>query len=320
MALESDLLARIVERLDWQDRLAEKEPDLLWHYTSVNGFQNIVRGKVYLSCLDRMNDSREGKWLSSHLRDMVFPLNTSVVSAMFSPPYGRDPVGTTFAFSLSQESDLLSQWRAYANGGRGLAIGFDGTKLRAASRPITQWESMCYESEDNRTTFCQVEYLETAAMRDIASQIVELVSSAQIEAEEEWNSRHAPNSSYRGLVGRAFSGLGRNIGRIIRHLDPMFKNAAFKEESEWRILLYEGTKQVHEGTNLAHKDLCYTFTEDDITRHHALDISGSIKQIKIGPLCRADETAIDIFLKSVGMRLDPGSITKSSATLQATRR
>jgi hypothetical protein len=61
----------IVTTLGLQQRLATPPSTgrLLWHYTTINGFKNIIKGKVHLNPLDRMNDcERVSGYLLIYLR------------------------------------------------------------------------------------------------------------------------------------------------------------------------------------------------------------------------------------------------------------
>ena len=55
---------------------------------------------------------------------------------------GHSPLLHTFVFSLSSQSDLLSQWRAYANGGRGVAIGFDVSEMTETVKCWRHWDKL----------------------------------------------------------------------------------------------------------------------------------------------------------------------------------
>jgi hypothetical protein len=316
-----DWLASVVEKLGWQERLVElpRPGRLLWHYTTINGFQNIVRGKgdrdaggarlgvsrkIHLNPLDRMNDSQEGKWLSSHLG-----ASQDWQDIRFSYAFRSPPISGTFAFSLSEERDLLSQW-GYADGGRGIAIGFDPALLRDACQPISQWNELA--SGSSLSIFCKVEYRTSLQMHAIAKEIVD--STRLVEGE--MNTFYA-NPDLDGWTmyarGKRYSQIFNMLKGMIDVIGPMFKNCAFHQEKEWRIIYLEGLPNLPTNT----LELGYKYTENDIVRHYVLDIKDSIKALTIGPLCIADRRTIQVFLESVGLKIDLADITKSDATLQA---
>ena len=102
-------------------------PDLIYHYTSVEGFFGIVQsGQLWLSDYSYLNDTRE----LSHGADLVAEAATELL-ANESWPQAADllrqwitelqsPVHRVCVASFSGSGDSLSQWRAYGH----IAIGF----------------------------------------------------------------------------------------------------------------------------------------------------------------------------------------------------
>ena len=137
-----DLVDKAVTRLGWQSRLTARPDDLLWHYTSLDSLKKIAESRtVKATELEKMNDSMEGKWLyhqlirSRALSDERFMQYLKGLWRPDPPASTYDPYGRThtFAFCLSKGRDRLSQWRAYANFGQGVAIGFDANLLASAN-------------------------------------------------------------------------------------------------------------------------------------------------------------------------------------------
>ena len=103
-----------------------KMPNILYHYCSNSSFINIIlSGVIWLSDLSLSNDTEEGRWgigmtekyISQHKRDPEsFRSFLNYVSTRERNQFG---------FCLSEEGDLLSQWRAYGEDGAGLSVGFD---------------------------------------------------------------------------------------------------------------------------------------------------------------------------------------------------
>ena len=284
-------------------RLADPLPpgEYLWHYTSLRTFQRIIEsGTFHLNRLDRMNNSQEGQWLSSHLDRTLDPARYSPPEASPLDPrrisYPRDG---TFAFSFSRERDLLSQWVSYANGGRGIAIGFDPTSLRDVCQPITTWKDLagCYTPH---TIFCELKYSTSSEMEAIALQLAERIRTTA-------NDQHLPGA-------RRYNYLGKSIGQVIRHLNPIFKNKAFEQEREWRIIFFEGDAYPDRTTSKF--GFNYKVTESDIVRHYEMRFNNSIKKIMIGPLCRAN-LEVEPFLRMNGVMLTGHDIGRSEATLVA---
>lgn len=119
--------------------------ELIWHYTSLAVFQKVIEtigksekedsSKHFIRAypLDQMNDHREGRWLSSYVaeqfREQAWMMQLILEHSKVNPYY---------ATCFSSDGDLLSQWRAYADGSRGVAIGFKPSELLTATR---HWQS-----------------------------------------------------------------------------------------------------------------------------------------------------------------------------------
>ncbi|MEG3620339.1 DUF2971 domain-containing protein [Magnetovibrio sp. PR-2] len=109
------------------------EQNILWHYCSNTAFKSIVETQeLLLNEISESNDYMEGKWLLEHvLRDALLECGISSLDAseFLKKIYSIKERYNAFAFCLSEEPDLLSQWRGYADDGHGVAIGFNKTFL-----------------------------------------------------------------------------------------------------------------------------------------------------------------------------------------------
>lgn len=104
----------------------------LFHYTSLDTFLAICQSKTIRFCeLSKSNDSMEGRFvveaLESYMHHIKVPshINACVVEVLnrFIDMYAY------YGICLTSEADDLAQWRAYGNGGRGVAIGFNTDEL-----------------------------------------------------------------------------------------------------------------------------------------------------------------------------------------------
>jgi Protein of unknown function (DUF2971) len=107
---------------------------LLYHYCTNSTFLSILRGRtVRLSLLELSNDSHEGLHALA-VADRLFP------SRSLSKNTFRDDLEhgisqlAVLGFCLSEDGDLLSQWRGYADDAQGIAIGFDHDELQLAAK------------------------------------------------------------------------------------------------------------------------------------------------------------------------------------------
>lgn len=104
---------------------------ILYHYTSNQNFVSIIESKkLRLSALHLSNDSSEGKYFFELLKNKLFDeLNYEGLADYehHVRNYCEDEGAVGFCFS--EDGDLLSQWRAYADDACGVSIGFDKSKL-----------------------------------------------------------------------------------------------------------------------------------------------------------------------------------------------
>jgi hypothetical protein len=120
------------------------QPDLIYHYTSVEGLFGVVQsGQLWLSDYSYLNDTRE----LSHGADLIGEVAAEFLSSE-SRPQAADllqhwvkdlqaPVHRVCVASFSAAGDSLSQWRAYGP----IAIGFEPRDIslhayRANLRPV----------------------------------------------------------------------------------------------------------------------------------------------------------------------------------------
>ena len=115
-------------------------PEALYHYCSTSTFHAVVESKTLrLSSLSLSNDTMEGKLVSRTVSrlaakesmDAAKTLQLQQMLELF------DDIFDGLGFCLSEERDLLSQWRGYAEDGSGVCIGFSKEYLDwlAGNRP-----------------------------------------------------------------------------------------------------------------------------------------------------------------------------------------
>jgi hypothetical protein len=104
-------------------------PDVLYHYCGVVGLKGIIEGSaIWLSDVRYCNDYMEHNWLKEKYDCEIDCLRYQQPSSFHdalaaeAANYGEH---LAFVACFSTESDVLSQWRAYADDGAGFAIGFN---------------------------------------------------------------------------------------------------------------------------------------------------------------------------------------------------
>ena len=253
-----------------------------YYYCSVNTFFNIFRNReIYLSDPLKMNDRFEIIWYLNKLND---DLNTreGTDESIYERMVQRSGINFTFEELLdcietsgqrsvyiscfSQKKDILSQWRAYADDGKGLSIGFDLDKLVVADN---------FFIEEIKYTDKIVEQEIENDVEIVADTINTVISENKIKRKDE--------------KIRVF--LHELIPELVK-----YKNPAFKEEKEVRLiycddLKFEKILQEHHAlqNELNTKPLEHDFrviNNSDITEFVRLEFKPEcISEICIGPKC-----------------------------------
>ena len=110
--------------------------DTLYHYCSNSKFTSIVKSKaIWLSSLSLTNDSMEGKLVTELLVDIAKNdgLDSKHIDRIKNSVDNLNKILDGLGFCLSEERDLLSQWRGYADDAYGVSIGFSKEYLEDLS-------------------------------------------------------------------------------------------------------------------------------------------------------------------------------------------
>jgi hypothetical protein len=119
---------------------ATPPPPIIYHYTDDIGLKGILQnGHLWLTDVFDLNDPSELKhgiglskayfselWGGEMILDEFSDTFAKIVND------GIENIANFFVCSFSREKDDLGQWRAYADDGRGYAIGFNAHSLEQA--------------------------------------------------------------------------------------------------------------------------------------------------------------------------------------------
>jgi hypothetical protein len=156
-----------------------KPDEIVYHYCSLDTFVKIVTGKkLWLSNVFCMNDYEEHRWFRRLVRTVEKEMvNAGEVSQdelrkglirgdsildiedeRFSD--GLNTWKQVYCVSFSKTGDSLSQWRAYGDGGQGVAIGFRREYLEEITQKWspgdTQVVDVLYDDQSQREAARQV--------------------------------------------------------------------------------------------------------------------------------------------------------------------
>jgi len=273
----------------------------IYHYTSLDAFVSILKNKkLWLSGSQNLNDHQEMEWGLGKIRDSLkrrrTPQNDNHVNDLWKlleayiPPY-------VCSFSMDG-GDQLSQWRAYACDGTGVAIGFNLNSL-----PVTS--TLPYQSDALEHCITTFDVIYQNNMQD--ERIDKAVDRLMTYVSNQNNNHDI------GVIDRAASHL--------YGLAAVFKNPAFEEEREWRI--------VHTPTITSDRDTNKVNVKNGISDMHHRVSNGRlityfeyglttttceqpIAELVLGPKCAISEHDLKTFLSACGYQRV--SYRKSSAT------
>jgi hypothetical protein len=214
------------------------DDDLLYHYTSAAGLIGLLgtptsAATMWLTQIQYMNDEAEFYHAYELARGEIIRLRTEcpnvrrVIAGMWGIPHDihgtLEPVRETilhryFTFSLSEEPDLLSQWRGYAPDG-GYSVGFkvgDLKKLAAAHR--FQFQRCIYDDNEKKGEIAtKMREIEAAFQQGEADYTIGSISSMPEGQQAEGTAR-------------------ARVQMAVNRVSSYFKHQSFQEEREWRIV------------------------------------------------------------------------------------
>lgn len=281
--------------------------DTLYHYCSAQTFVSLLSSNsLWLSSLSLSNDTLEGRLMYRVFERMAGKngLGVEAVRALSQEVQPMEQTRDGLGLCLSEREDLLSQWRGYADDGRGFSIGFSRAYLEALG-------ARRLEKGDMSFTLQKVLYLEDEqeALLDSAFRTLQedlrVATSERTDAERDNDDVSVRESARRT---RARIKISTDVLKLSGHLYAM-KIEAFKEEVEWRL--------VHILASRAGQDIHYRSSRDRILPYlivelEKLDGLAPIDRVRIGPKNITSEQTIRSCLARYGF--DGVSVERSSAT------
>lgn len=216
----------------------------LFHYCSNETFVSLVKAKtIWLSSLTLSNDTMEGRLVNATLmrvaeRDKLDLQSRERLreSLEFTERF-FDGLG----FCLSEQADLLSQWRGYADDGRGVSIGFDLGYLKELAKA---------SSTSNPPGFAihRVEYepdRQEALIRPTYEELRSLIATGAFRKKGLRSLLDTRTQEQIVEEDLAISQAHKSLILKLLELLPMLfalKTPAFREEAEWRLVSMLGNR------------------------------------------------------------------------------
>jgi hypothetical protein len=262
-------------------------PQTLYHYCGVDGFCGIMKSReIWLSSAAFTNDYVEHNWLLNKARQRVQQLiDSSDEYKYLRRVWGIIHASGPHLCCFSSNGDLLSQWRAYSDDGAGFAIGFSYEAIAAATEALAKRLSFL--------ALGRVDYNELSQDAFLERYLGELKKSPVDDVGTEAFS-DAVTASLNIWMKAAF-----------------FKNPAFAEEAEWRIVLEPQVGGAAAGIDPSFcghgtSDVRFRVSGNRIVPYFAFPFSvDTVKEIILGPknLARDDLHALKFFLASNGYKV-----------------
>jgi hypothetical protein len=184
----------------------------LYHYTDLAGLTGMSENKTLrMTNVRYMNDTEEFIYGLKFVRDFIANnYDKSLGKFLNDPELKYQEIPPLFSFSLSENKDLLSQWRGYCPNG-GYSISFDEQLLKVFIKKNSLRIERCrYDIDD----------IEDYIIKEIV----------RITPESYYEKLKSP--FYNKVLERMPYDLVRSVFQKI----PFIKHNGFHEEKEWRIV------------------------------------------------------------------------------------
>lgn len=285
---------------------------VVYHYCNAEIFQKIISLKtIRMSDITKSNDSMEIRWIVKdidevfrdnwdHSYDEVFKqigLDFTTITLLlkkFEDAYfgsgllGEKRLYKYYVACFSMEPDLLSQWRGYADDGKGFSVGFDRVALEKYKEDsfnlLTVHSGFIDYSESNRKNL-------------LISEVQNLISSLHKLSKE-------------GVDRDSVLHLFKTLFQRLLEKSIFIKNPFFQEEKEWRLSYwsfeeYESNNDdvlvVNHGKPEQYKR-GFMNRGDKMVSYFDLSFPQSIvREIVLGPKNQSDVSDIEVFLRNNGI-------------------
>jgi Protein of unknown function (DUF2971) len=201
------------------DLLNRRPPEHLYHYTDQAGLLGILdSGQLWATKIQYMNDTTEfslavklaEQLLTARLserKDRNKRISLRTVMTILQRLQRISNVNIC-AVSFCEDPDVLSQWRGYAGGTGGVAIGFQSRALNLAAAKNGGRLSPCI--------------YDASVQAEVTTRIINDILI---------NANATGSSDDCDLTQHAAS-----FERRLIEIGALFKNSGFQEESEWRLI------------------------------------------------------------------------------------
>jgi hypothetical protein len=238
-------------------------PQVLFHYTSAPALLGIINSnKIWATNIRYMNDSSELSYTYELANEIINGMRSKeknkIVQYFFEcfADYIKgnnlyNDFFDVYAFCFCENGDQLSQWREYAERGIGYAIGFNAEMI--TDKHVQRYKNyglvkVIYERS------AQIKYLEYV----ITSCLSELISLAKL--------------CNKVRVAELVFEFCRALDAGISSYAVQYKDEAFQEEKEWRIVYIQPSVDIID-------EIKFKFSNKILIPYVELDLTGSSEAV-----------------------------------------
>lgn len=272
---------------------------ILYHYCSIETFLALISKKeLWLSSLTQSNDHQEGLWYNKELmkiaeQDGLRVEELALLDATISFYERLTDVG---GMCFSEESDLLSQWRGYADDGRGFSLGF---RYSSFLELVEKYNGLEIFEGAGGLALGKVEYGSFPKDNIYHTAIQDLKRVAATDAPSISEVFGIPtNKIFPNNVDR-YKLFSESAFWLLLKRNFLFKNPAFHEEEEWRLMTGFGRS-----TRARDPSMLFRSTNDRIVTYRKIGISelgpSAISKVVLGPKNASNIADIQSFLSTNG--------------------
>lgn len=286
--------------------------DALYHYCSSDTFTSIVHGQsIWLSSLSLSNDTMEGRLVNKtlmHLADRD-QLDIKLRECLQHEMAVFENLFDGLGFCLSEDGDLLSQWRGYADDAHGVSIGFNRMYLER----LADLSKATYGSGFN---LLKVEYEPCVHEAEVAPTYHELHNLLKARTFTMSSEFYLPDVATQKTIAEEITERKENDGyweftfKLLELFPSLFrlKAPAFREEREWRLLSimsYGSAEPCHfrSARNRIIPYRAYSLPKIDIP---------AISEVVLGPRHETPIKVVESMLKQAGF--GEAKVRRSDAT------
>lgn len=203
---------------------AKPPPSIIYHYTDGPGLRGILEtGKIWCTDIFNLNDTSEIRYGVAHACELLRRAASADAATsqlnLFATTVNKhlsediEQSANYFVCCFSGNGDDLGQWRAYADDGRGYAIGFDTALLERA---------FVDAAPENHSTF-PLSY-DAPALQTMLAQLVERAT-------------HIISTAAGRMTGQQLTHLSVRLSTTVIHCSTFFKHRGYFNEEEYRFLI-----------------------------------------------------------------------------------